>query len=113
MGGVDRRAHREADAAVGEEAWGPVHLLRLPGYVGGTDQQPVPRDVVAVMAPLGPGEEPRWDVDFRVGDAAAVAARARELGGAVLAAPHARPPFLTAVLADPAGGAFSVSQLAG
>ncbi|HYI18933.1 MAG TPA: VOC family protein [Solirubrobacteraceae bacterium] len=96
------------------EAWGPVHLLRLPGYVGGTDQQPVPRDVVAVMAPLGPGDgQSRWDVDFRVADAAAVAARAPELGGAVLAAPHARPPFLTAVLADPAGGAFSVSELAG
>ena len=34
------------------EAFGPVHLLRLPGYVGGTPDQPVPRDVVAVMAPL-------------------------------------------------------------
>ena len=95
------------------EAWGPIHLLRLPGYVGGTEQQPVPRDVVAVMAPLDPGDDrARWDVDFWVGDAAGAAARAQELGGDVLVAPHARPPFLSAVLADPAGGAFSVSQLA-
>jgi hypothetical protein len=28
----------------------------------------------------------------------------------VLAAPHARPPFITAVLADPAGAVFSVSR---
>jgi len=94
------------------EAWGPVHLLRLPGYVGGTEQQPVPRDVVAVMAPLDPGDgRARWDVDFWVHDAEATAARAEELGGRVLVAPHARPPFVTAVLADPAGAAFSVSRL--
>ena len=93
------------------EAWGPVHLLRLPGYDGGTDEQPVPRDVVAVMAPLGPADgRARWDVDFWVADAEAAAARAQELGGRVLAAPHARPPFVTAVLADPAGAAFSVSR---
>ena len=41
------------------EPWGPVHLLRLPGYVGGTEEQPVPRDVVAVMAPLGDPGRPR------------------------------------------------------
>jgi uncharacterized protein len=96
------------------ESYGPVHLFRLPGYVGGTEEQPVPRDVVAVMAPLGdPGLSSRWDVDFWVADEVeTVAARAVELGGRVLAAPHDRPPFRSAVLADPAGAAFSVSRLA-
>ena len=73
----------------------------------------MPRDVVAVIAPPDPGDDrARWDVDFPVADAATAAAPAQELGGAVLPAPHPRPPSLTAVLADPAGAAFSVSQLA-
>jgi predicted enzyme related to lactoylglutathione lyase len=94
------------------EPWGPVHLLRLPGYVGGTEEQPVPRDVVAVMAPLaGAGAPSRWDVDFWVADAEAAAARATELGGGVVVPVHDRPPFRSAVLADPEGAAFSVSQL--
>ncbi len=92
------------------EPFGPVQLLRLPGYVGGTPDQPVPRDVVAVMAPLGVGAA-RWDVDFWVHDTEATAARAAELGGRVLVAPHDRPPFRSAVLADPEGAAFSISQL--
>jgi hypothetical protein len=51
------------------EAFGPVSLLRLPGYVGGTSDQPVPRDVVAVMAPLSDADAAsRWDVDFWVHD---------------------------------------------
>ncbi len=33
------------------EAFGPLTLLRLPGYVGGEPGQPVPRDVVAVLVP--------------------------------------------------------------
>ena len=95
------------------EAYGPVRLLRRPGYVGGTPEQPVPRDVVAVLAPLAEGGgRPRWDVDFWVGDADAAARRAVELGGRVVVAPHDRPPFRSAVLADPGGAAFSVSRLA-
>ena len=93
------------------EAFGPVQLFRLPGYVGGTAEQPVPRDVVAVMAPLAEGS-PRWDVDFWV-------ARRRGHGGAGARArrPRAgraadRPPFRSAVLADPGGAVFSISQLA-
>jgi len=94
------------------EAFGPVWLLRLPGYVGGTPDQPVPRDVVAVMAPLGVADAiSRWDVDFWVRDAEATARHAVELGGRVVAPPHDRPPFHSAVLADPEGAAFSVSQL--
>ena len=94
------------------EPWGPVHLLRLPGYVGGTDEQPVPRDVVAVMAPAQPGGASAWAVDFWVADLDAAVARAADLGGRVLVPVHDRPPFRSAVLADPEGAAFSLSQLA-
>lgn len=38
--------------------------------------------------------------------------RAADLGGRVLAPVHDRPPFRSAVLADPEGAAFSLSQLA-
>jgi hypothetical protein len=90
-----------------------VTLLRLPGYVGGEPQQPVPRDVIAVMIALEPGsgEPARWSVDFWIADAVGAAAAAIELGGQVLVAPHAIPGFTQAILADPAGAVFSVSQL--
>lgn len=90
---------------------GPVDLWRLPGHVGGEPEQPVPRDVVAVaQAAGGPA---RWDVDFWVFDADAAARSARESGGAVVAGPEAMPglPFRRAVLTDPDGAVFSVSQL--
>jgi uncharacterized protein len=86
-------------------------MCRLPGYVGGQPEQPVPRDVVAALIPAdGP---PAWAVDFWIADAHAAADEAVALGGTVLAAPHAAPPFTRTVLADPAGAAFSVSQLMG
>jgi predicted enzyme related to lactoylglutathione lyase len=90
------------------EPFGPITLLRLPGYVGGTEQQPVPRDVVAVLMP---GDAAQWGVDFWVADADATAARAAELGGTTVVPPHDEPGFRNAVLADPAGATFSVSQL--
>jgi predicted enzyme related to lactoylglutathione lyase len=41
----------------GSDAFGPegsgVELFRLPGYIGGEADQPVPRDVVAVLGPGG------------------------------------------------------------
>jgi uncharacterized protein len=89
-----------------------VVLWRLPGYVGGEPQQPVPRDVVGVVAPNGDGPA-RWGVDFWVCDADAVAADAAERGGAVIAAPRELSGFRNAILADPEGAVFSVSQLLG
>jgi len=72
----------------------------------------VPRDVVAAMEPEAPGGEPaRWGVDFWIADADAAAATAERRGGAVLEAPADAGPFRSAVLADPAGASFSVSQL--
>jgi hypothetical protein len=84
-----------------------VSLFRLPGYVGGEPAQPVPRDVVAVMAAE---ETPSyWGVDFWVDDADALAGRAPELGGGVVVAPFNAGPMRQAVLADPAGAVFSVT----
>ena len=91
-----------------------VTLMRLPGYVGGEPEQPVPRDVVAVVIPAADNLTPAgWSVDFWIDDADAAAGRAAELGGQVLVAPHDVPGFRRSVLADPAGSAFSVSRLVG
>jgi uncharacterized protein len=92
------------------EAFGPATMFRLPGFVGGEPQQPVPRDVVAVMVPAA-GGPPRWTPDFWVADADAAASRARELSGAVLAPPAETGAGRTAVLADPAGAVFTVSKV--
>ncbi len=96
---------RDEPFAIGDTE---ASLWRLPGYVGGTPQQPVPRDVVAVMIPA---EAAQWGVDFWIADADAAAAKAGELGGSVVVAPHDRPGFRSAVLADPGGAVFSVSKL--
>jgi hypothetical protein len=98
------------------EQFGPVTLWRLPGYVGGEPKQPVPRDVVGVMAPIaesahGPAAQPRWTVDFWIDDADGAAARAATLGGRVILAPHDTPGFRSSVIADPQGAVFSISQL--
>jgi uncharacterized protein len=93
------------------ESFGPATMFRLPGYVGGEPEQPVPRDVVAVMLPSEPDAAPRWSVDFWVGAADATAEHAERLGGRVVLAPHDQAGFRTAVLADPHGAVFSISQL--
>jgi predicted enzyme related to lactoylglutathione lyase len=82
------------------EAFGPMLLWRLPGYVGGVPEQPVPRDVVAAMARAGDGEAAHWRADFWIADADAAAARATQLGGSVVAGPEDAGPFREAVLAD-------------
>jgi uncharacterized protein len=97
---------------------GEIKMWRLPGYVGGEPSQPVPRDVVAVMAPIsgdqsGDGASSRWSVDFWVDDVDAIADRAADLGGEVIAPPYDIPGagFRQAVLADPRGAAFSVTKV--
>lgn len=90
------------------EPFGPMTVCRLPGYVGGEEAQPVPRDVVAVMTH---DEQPSWSVDFWVRDARAASEHAVELGGTVLVAPHETPGFVQAVLADPQDATFSISEL--
>ena len=57
-----------------------------------------------------PGMRPHWGVTFAVEDAVAVAARAAELGGTVLAAPFDAPWVRMTLLADPQGATFTASQ---
>lgn len=101
----------------GEPAAG-LYLFRLPGYVGGEPEQPVPRDVVAVMsaaaagAAAGNGGPPgHWSVDFWIADVERAAVLAPELGGAVVAEPYDIPMFRQAVLAAPDGATFTISEL--
>lgn len=95
---------------------GAITLWRLPGYVGGEPQQPVPRDVVGVMLPTGSdpaaaGAQPHWNVDFWVKDMHAFTARAAELGANIVVPPYDTAAFRQSVVADPQGAVFSVSQL--
>ena len=95
------------------EPFGPagVKLFRLPGYVGGEPQQPVPRDVVAAMVPAD--GDSYWSVDFWVDDADAVSAATAQRGGSMLAPPSDAGGMRQAVLADPAGVSFSVTTAPG
>jgi uncharacterized protein len=98
------------------EAFGPpeagIIIWRLPGYVGGTPQQPVPPDNVATMIASDEGPA-RWSVDFWVFDADEAAAQASELGGRVVTPPNDVPGVAgmkEAVLADPQGATFNITQ---
>lgn len=87
-----------------------ISLCRLPGYVGGEPEQPVPRDVVAAMMA---GPAPNWSVDFWTDDAETVATRTVELGGKVVLEPHEVAGFRRTVIEDPDGAVCSVSELMG
>ncbi|MGH3261181.1 MAG: VOC family protein, partial [Trebonia sp.] len=86
------------------------HLEQLnPGLRAGMKQMGAPggfEDVVAAILPRDSGPA-RWSVTFAVDDADVTAARARELGGSVLAEPQDAPWVRFAVLADPAGAVFT------
>jgi predicted enzyme related to lactoylglutathione lyase len=92
------------------EPAGPLTLFRLPGYAGGHEQQTLPRDMVAVMAPPNPDVPPHWNVNFRVDDADATAAKAAELGGHIVMPVADGGGFRSAVIGDPQGAVFSISQ---
>src|SRR4051794_13086397 len=85
-------------------------MFRLPGYVGGEPEQPVSREVVATMAPAEDGPA-RWGVDFWVGDVDTATDAAQRAGGRAVVAPFDIPIGRSAVLADPAGAVFSISQV--
>lgn len=86
-------------------------LFRLPGYVGGLAEQPVPRDVVAVAIEDRSISADHWSVDFWIDDVDAAVERVVGHGGTVISSPHAAPPFRRAVIADPAGAICTLSQL--
>ena len=87
-----------------------VTMFRLPGYVGGEPQQPVSREVVAVMRGADDAP-PHWSADFWVHDVDAAVSAAGELGGRVVAPAFDTPVGRSAVLADPHGVAFSVTRV--
>jgi uncharacterized protein len=100
------------DAGDGAE----VNLALVPGYVGGEPEQPVSRETVAAIADMDAegfpeAVPPHWGVDFWIADTDAAVEKASELGGAVVQPPTDRPPFRSAVLADPQGAVFAISQL--
>lgn len=86
-------------------------IWRLPGYTVGQIDQPMPRDVVAVMAPIqAPGADTApLAVNFKVKDLDRVAARATDLGGTIVVAPKTTPGFRSAVIADPGQGVIAIS----
>jgi predicted enzyme related to lactoylglutathione lyase len=67
-------------------------------------------DAVAWVAPTEDGVAPFWSVVFSVDDADAVAARAEELGGRVLAPPSDAPWVRTTTLQDPQGAVFTANK---
>jgi uncharacterized protein len=98
------------------ESFGEMDLACVPGYVGGEPQQPVSRETVAVLSDMTTEEFPEevsshWGVDFWIADADAAAEKTVELGGTARTEPFDTPGFRSAVLADPQGAVFTVSQL--
>jgi uncharacterized protein len=70
-------------------------------------------DVVAAFNPIAADDSetpPHWSVTFGVDDVQATAAKARELGGAVVAEPFDAPWSRMAVIKDPQGAPFIASQ---
>ena len=70
-------------------------------------------DVVASLAPMTddqPDTPPHWGITFSVDDADAVADKAAELGGTVVAPPFDAPWVRMTVIADPQGAMFKASK---
>ena len=70
-------------------------------------------DVVAAITPITadrPGDPSHWSVTFATDDADAAAAKAVELGGAVVVPPIDAPYSRLTVVRDPQGATFSASQ---
>jgi len=70
-------------------------------------------DVVAALTPIGddqPDVPPHWSVTFGVDDADAIAARAEELGGALVVPPMDAPWVRMTVIRDPQGATFIANQ---
>lgn len=99
-------------------------MIRLPGYgdhleatsdpdirarQGGVEAPPGFEDAVGWLAPVSLGEEPHWHVSFTVADRDATATAAELLGGRVLDRTDTDW-TLDALISDPQGGVFTVSQ---
>ena len=70
-------------------------------------------DVVASLVPIPddqPQTPPHWGVTFAVDDADAIASKATELGGKLIAPPFDAPWVRMTVIADPQGAIFTASK---
>jgi hypothetical protein len=104
-------------------------MLRLPGYGDFLEKRdpdlrtrqaemnapPGFEDVVAGLMPMTSDRfsddvPPHWSVTFTVDDTDAMAGRAAELGGTVMAPPSDAGPTRVAALRDPQGAVFTVSR---
>lgn len=97
-----------------EMGGGEITMFTVPDYVGGEPQQPVPRDVVAVMEPRSGDEDgpPSWTVGFWVADVDAAVAKLSDAGGEVLAPPSdlTGAGLRQAVVRDPQGAMLTLTQ---
>jgi uncharacterized protein len=102
------------DTATFDAGGTEITMWTVPGYVGGTPQQPVPRDVVATLVPpSGSGDRPpSWNVDFWIADLDLAATKVAKLGGRVLVEPYDVPGggMRQGVFADPQGATFSLTR---
>ena len=89
---------------------------RTPGLREQMTQVGAPDGFIDVVATLGPiadddaATPAHWSVTFAVDNADATAAKARELGGEVLAGPFDAPWTRSAVIKDPQGATFIAGQ---
>jgi predicted enzyme related to lactoylglutathione lyase len=88
-----------------------ITVFHLPGCVGGEREQAFSREAVATMSDVTGEAAAHWSVRFWVADVDAAAATAKRLQGTIVAEPFDIPIGRTAVLADPAGATFSVTQI--
>ena len=93
------------------------YLERLnPGMRKGMAEMGAPagfEDVVASIVPISadqPDVPAHWNVTFAVDDADAIASKATELGGNVIAPPFDAPWVRMTVIADPQGATFTASK---
>jgi predicted enzyme related to lactoylglutathione lyase len=91
-----------------------ITMFTVPDFVGGEPQQPVPRDVVAVMAPPSDDDEgpPRWMVDFWVADIDTAVSTLSDAGGEVLVPPYELMGggMRQTVVRDPHGAVLTLTQ---
>ncbi len=83
---------------------------RNPGMRAGMAAMGAPDRFEDVVASVVQSTPAHWGVTFGADDADAIAARATELGGRVLAAPFDAPWARMTVISDPQGATFTASQ---
>jgi predicted enzyme related to lactoylglutathione lyase len=83
---------------------------RNPGMREGMASMGAPERFEDVVASVVQGTPAHWGVTFGADDADAIASRATELGGSVIAPPVDAPWSRTTVISDPQGAVFTASQ---